>query len=275
MGALFGSLALSSFADEAATPASEANPEIPSCRCAADASANTRQILEVLSQPLKSSGLEFTEEPLENVANFLQGEYGIPILLDGRAIEGAGMTLDEPMSVRIQNVSLRSALRLLLESKKLVYMVRNEVLYITTPEAADADLLTCVYDIRDLNIFLVRPVKNGPPEPDYDSLIDAIISCVAPETWAEAGGGEAEIRPVPPGMLVISQTRMVHDDIAALLATIRETLRLPAPRSQVQPAEGAMGMGMEEGSMEGMGRGMMVDPESTAEPTPADEDMFD
>src|SRR5690606_22423926 len=124
--------------------------------------------------------------------------------------------------VQIRNVSLRSALRLLLESKGLVYMVRNEVLHITTPEAAEAKLLTCVYDVRDLNSFLTRPDKSGRPIPDYDSLIDAIISCVAPESWAEAGGGEAEIRPLPPGLLVVSQTRMVHDEVAALLATIRE-----------------------------------------------------
>jgi len=44
--------------------------------------------------------------------------------------------------------------------------------------------------------------KGGAANADFDSLIDLIISTVATETWAENGGGEAEIRPFPTGVLV-------------------------------------------------------------------------
>jgi hypothetical protein len=37
---------------------------------------------------------------------------------------------------------------------------------------------------------------------DFDSLIDLIQSTVATETWSENGGGQAEIRPFPGGVLV-------------------------------------------------------------------------
>lgn len=37
---------------------------------------------------------------------------------------------------------------------------------------------------------------------DFESLIDLIQSTVATETWAENGGGEAEMRPFPTGVLV-------------------------------------------------------------------------
>jgi hypothetical protein len=37
---------------------------------------------------------------------------------------------------------------------------------------------------------------------DFESLMDLIFSTVATETWAENGGGEAEIRPFPGGVLV-------------------------------------------------------------------------
>lgn len=273
IGVLFCGLAVRSLADEAASPANSTTSETALCRCAADTSANTRRILDVLSQPLKHR-LEFTEEPLEDVSQFLQEEYEIPVLLDEPALENAGITRDEALTVQIENVSLRSALRLLLESKQLVYMIRNEVLFITTPDEADAKLLTCVYDIRDLTSLMTLPDTNGRPVPDYDPLIDSIISCVAPDTWAEAGGGEAEIRPLPPGMLVVSQTRTVHDEIAALLATIRETLQEPVPGSQVQPETAAMGRGM-EGLEMGMEGGMMEHPKSAPEPTPAEETPFD
>ena len=82
-----------------------------------------------------------------------------------------------------------------------------------------------------------------------------------PETWAENGGGEADIRPLPTGLLVISQTQEVHEQVADLLAAIRATLRQPIH----PPVGGGMGMmdgsggyGMSEGGMgemEGGGRG--------------------
>ena len=44
--------------------------------------------------------------------------------------------------------------------------------------------------------------QGGAANADFDSLIDLIVSTVATETWAENGGGEAEIRPFPTGVLV-------------------------------------------------------------------------
>jgi hypothetical protein len=44
--------------------------------------------------------------------------------------------------------------------------------------------------------------QGGGANADFDSLIDLIQSTVATETWAENGGGEAEIRPFPGGVLV-------------------------------------------------------------------------
>ena len=57
---------------------------------------------------------------------------------------------------------------------------------------------------------------------DFDSLIDLITSTVATDTWAENGGGQAEIRPFPTNLsLVISQTQAVHEEIADLLQQLR------------------------------------------------------
>ena len=42
------------------------------------------------------------------------------------------------------------------------------------------------------------------------------------DTWAENGGGQAEIRPFPTNLsLVISQTQAVHEEIADLLQQLR------------------------------------------------------
>ena len=64
--------------------------------------------------------------------------------------------------------------------------------------------------------------KGGAANADFDSLIDLIVSTVATDTWAENGGGQAEIRPFPTNLsLVISQTQAVHEEIADLLQQLR------------------------------------------------------
>lgn len=197
-----------------------------SCRCASDGGPIVARIRGALNAPLQSTGLDFANEPLVNVVNFLKDEYQIPILLDEPALEDAGLTREEPISINLQNVSLHSALRMLLHTKQLTYYIRNEVLIITTPEVAEANLVTCVYDVRDLvETNRANPPKCGTLSADFDPLIDSIVCCVAADTWAENGGGEAEIRSLPPGLLVISQTDAVHEEIGNFLAALRATLR--------------------------------------------------
>jgi len=261
----------------------------PACRCAGDHGPNVERIKQALAESLKSSGLEFTDEPLENVVNFLQDEYGIPIQLDVPALEGAGLTADEPMTVNLQNISLRSAIRLLLKPKNLTYIIRNEVLIITTPEVAEHELVVCVYEVRDLvTVFPRRAKTKGDKSAtaDFDSLIDAITSCVHTETWSENGGGEANIRPLPSsGLLIVSQTQAVHEGIADLLSVIRATLRQPTQPSAGEGmgmmmggrGEGGYGMGMGGGRGYGGGYGEYGGRrgEMGREPTPAEDSPFE
>jgi hypothetical protein len=247
------------WAEEVTQPAPDAvaAKSPPLCRCEGDLGSSVARIRQVLAQPLKSSGLDFTEEPLENVFNFLQDEYGIPIQIDEPALEDAGLTRDEPLTVGLREISLQSALRLMLKTKQLTYIIRDEVMIITTPNEAESELIACVYDVRDL-------IGRNQGNKNLHALRDTITSCVACETWAVNKGGEAEIRALQPGILVVSQTQAVHEDIGKLLALIRETVQQPNRGAIVEEAGmmggrgrggfgfGRGGFGMEEG---GMGRG--------------------
>jgi hypothetical protein len=194
------------------TAAKAASP--PTCHCIGEEDSSTAvKIRAVLASPLKSTGLEFTGTPLEQVVNQLQDEYGIPIQFDLPALEDAGRNPQEAVTVDVHNISLRSALALLLKPHHLTYVIQNEVLTITTPEQAETLLVTCVYDVRDL------PSGRGD---DINSLVNAIISCIASESWAENGGGQAQIRPLKPGVLVISQTQEVHEQIGNFLDALRQ-----------------------------------------------------
>jgi hypothetical protein len=219
------------------------------CRCQGDRGPNFDRIQRVLGEPLKATGLDFTEEPLENVVNFLQDEYEIPIQLDEPALEDAGLTRDEHMTDRIQNVSLRSALRLMLKTKQLTYLIQDETLVITTPEEAETQLVACVYDVRDI-------IGKNRGNKELIALVGTIQSCVDSGNWAVDGHGNAEVKPLQPGLLVISQTQAVHEEIGDLLTLIRETLqRPPIEATRGFPGMGRGGRGMEMGGGYGMGMG--------------------
>ena len=53
------------------------------------------------------------------------------------ALEEIGVGTDEPVTVNLHNISLRSALRLMLKNLQLTYIIQDEVLMITTPEEAE------------------------------------------------------------------------------------------------------------------------------------------
>ncbi len=54
------------------------------------------------------------------------------------------------MTVNLHNISLRSALRLMLKNFQLTYIIQDEVLMITTKEDAEKALVVKVYPVADL-----------------------------------------------------------------------------------------------------------------------------
>jgi hypothetical protein len=198
------------------------------CQCVGEAeSPAVEKIERALRGPLHSSGFDYVDTPLKDVAAALQDEYGIPIQLDTPALEDIGVNTDEPVTVNLRNISLRSAMRLFLKNLQLTYLIRDEVLMITTTQVAESQLKTCVYDVAGLD---------GERGSQMDAIVDTILSCVATDTWAKNGAGEAEIRAIKPGLLVISQTAAVHDEIHSLLEAIRKMRAVRSPAANATSA---------------------------------------
>jgi general secretion pathway protein D len=243
--------------------------------------------------------LRYQETPLSEVVESLSQLTGVNIHLDPRGLSQEGYNSDTPITVNLnKEVSLKSALNLILEPLHLSYVIKDEVLKITSEQLRDGELITDTYNVADLVIpipnfvpnsniglqglihdahaamgygngigmgpsVLVNdrakpkdaagndqvlaqqfnavpgaagaglspatvPIGSGPggmgggANADFDSLIDLIVSTVSTDTWAENGGGEAEIRAFPTNLsLVISQTQAVHEEIADLLEQLR------------------------------------------------------
>jgi hypothetical protein len=203
------------------------------CQCVGETnSASVSKIEQALAGQLKTPGLDFADTPLEEVVALLQEEYGIPVQLDQPAMEEIGIDTQEPVTVNLHGISLRSALRLMLKRLQLTYIIQDEVLLITTPESAESELMVCVYDVRDL-------VDGPKDQAGIDALVETIVECVRTETWSANGGGEAEIRSVKQALLVISQTRAVHEEIRGLLETVRQ-VRKQSPASAEDATKSAV-----------------------------------
>ena len=120
-----------------------------------------QRIESALRSPLRGTGLDFTDTPLEEVVNLLQDDYDIPIQIDVPALDEIGIAPDEPVTVNLHGVSLRSALRLMLKNLQLTYIIQDEVLMITTPEAADQELVVKVYPVADLVLPIDATLLGG------------------------------------------------------------------------------------------------------------------
>jgi hypothetical protein len=208
-----------------ATPESSA-PELCQCIGRDTNSASTKKIEQALAGPLHSVGLDYADQPLQDVVTQLSDEYGIGIQLNKTALEEAGIGTDSKVSVTLHNISLRSALKLMLRTLQLTWIIQDEVLIITTKEDAEKVLDTCVYNVQGL-------VDDSDPK-SLKALIDVIYGCVQVDTWAVNGGGPAEVRPLPSGLLVVSQTPAVQEQVSALLTKIRK-MREKVPLTKVGP----------------------------------------
>lgn len=126
---------------------------------------------------LTKTKVDATAVPLEEFLNKLAGEHGLPLLIDKGAFADEGVQLDHPVTLQLADVTLRSALALILDPLQLTWVIEDEVLKVTSAANAAERLETRVYDVRKL-------VSRG----EFSDLMEAITACVQPDSWEEAEG---------------------------------------------------------------------------------------
>ena len=178
--------------------------------------AAERKIIDALQAP---TVLEFVNTPLADMLDYLKDYHQIEIQLDKKALEEAGIATDAQVTKNLKGISLRSGLRLMLRDLGLTYVIQDEVLLITTVEAAECKLTLRIYPVADL--VLTDRGRQGGPVADFDSLTDVIRGTIQPTTWDEVGG-PGNITPLDNALvLVVAQTQDVQEDVAALLTALR------------------------------------------------------
>ncbi|HEV3024091.1 MAG TPA: hypothetical protein VGX76_16560, partial [Pirellulales bacterium] len=226
-------------------------------------SAGQREILAALDQPTE---FDFREQPLSDVIDYFKQKHGIEILLDTKALGRAGVGTDTPITQTLKNLTLRSALRVLLMQLDSTYVVGDGYLMITSKTEAESKLSCKIYPVHDLVTLDsdFRPARpRGDDSPvvnevvqsgfggfpgglarhdeagDFPGLIETITTTIAPTTWDEVGGPGAITGNGNSQTIAVSQTDDVHEEIVALLAALRrvrdEQIAAAEPASTVPP----------------------------------------
>ncbi|HEY2146417.1 MAG TPA: hypothetical protein VGH32_00675, partial [Pirellulales bacterium] len=163
-------------------------------------------------------------------------KLGLPVYLDQKAIADAGGTLNAPLSLTANQVTLKFALHKMLADKELNYFVQDGILQITSAAGAKEHTRVGIYPVGDL-------VSEGPGDRlDFDTLINTITSAVAPTSWPD-GSGPGPISPlVNPTVIVFPQTDDVHEQISDLFAKLRAAKAPAKEPSQSGKATGKPSM---------------------------------
>ena len=172
------------------------------------------------------TSLSFVEVPLSDVVNFLSENSKLPFDLDRPALEEEGINSDTPVSIEVSDVGLDDALYLLLGQYNLTWIVKHDVILITSKLTADNELRPLSYPVGDLVVLSDGDQRWSVFQCELQVLIQDAVS---PNSWSSVGGaGTMQYFPASQ-CLMVNQTYSVHEQLAALLAMLRESSdRLPA-----------------------------------------------
>jgi general secretion pathway protein D len=172
--------------------------------------APTAAELKVLKALDTAVDARFKDSRLEDVTDTLSTLIGLPIVLDKAALDELQLTYSSPVTFMVRRpVAARTALRGVLRSVGLTYVVREGTVFATTPARAKDLLVTKAYYLGDL----VVPI--GFPDPFQEALnvaatIEMIVSTIDPESWEQRGGPGTIRYSAPQRAIVVRQSAEVH-----------------------------------------------------------------
>ena len=199
---------------------------------------NAAEMRLVLARTLPN--VELDEVALDDALDFLRDVTAANIVVDWDELELMGVDRSTPVSLRLGQVRVRQLLTLMLQQAGdgLAFYAEDNVVYVTTQDEADRNLVTLVYPVQDL----LMVVPDFVPDFDFggggggggggglgggnggggggdgqsenveeraEELMQLIRDTIRPEIWRE-NGGPASIRYFR-GSLIVTAPLDVHD----------------------------------------------------------------
>lgn len=175
-------------------------------------SSAERRIRAALSE---TTSIDVINRPLEEFIADLAQEHDLQAALFHKKLEESGVSRNSPITLRLKDVSLRSVLVAVLDPLDLGFVIRNDMLLVTSWEDAELELAAIAYPVHDL--------VAGKAGPDFDSFIELVTCTIEPATWNDVGGPGAIVG-VSRGWLIVDQTDEIHAQLEALIRNLRRVL---------------------------------------------------
>ena len=180
--------------------------------------------------------VSFDEEPLEEVIATLRSLVQVTIIVDADSLEG----VDAPIILTLDNMRFKTALEWVLRLANLTYVLKDEAIWIASPDRIQGDKIMQIYDVRDLlgdvTYFIGPDMTLNPDEgisvdipeqPDQDEQLENIINMIQekidPSSWDETSGASITGRE---GKLIVTNTTNVHMKIEQMLDSFRKAQKL-------------------------------------------------
>lgn len=157
---------------------------------------------------------QFRGAVLSQAVQSLADQYKLNIRLDRVALRKARISERLPVTIDIRDQPIRTILHVLTSQHQLAWFYQDGVLWITTIEEAEGKAKIAIFDVRDL----CRNMS------DCEMLQNAIEQQSKPDSWATAGG-TATIAFPRSGIMVVSQTEPIMDEVLTLLENYRSALK--------------------------------------------------
>ena len=162
--------------------------------------------------------LEFENTPLVEILRAINDQARINLVIDDAGLEEEGFTTRTERTVHLSNITLRSALSILLDDMNLGWVIENEALKITSKTRLKGKLIAQAYQVLDL------AGSDDGKDQQLQRLVELITATIAPDSWSEVGG-QGTIQVFPGGSsLVVRQTEDVHRQIQVLLQSLSRLL---------------------------------------------------
>jgi hypothetical protein len=197
-----------------------------------DPSAAEERIRDELN---KETDVEFNEVPLKMAIEYIKDKHQIEIRLDEKGLKETTIAVDTPLTINIKGISLRSALKQMLSElpNDPTFVIRDDVLVITSRERAAQYKLLRIYNVSDLvedttlRHLEPQPGYGRPPrEQPYDelnSLANVVQQAIEPGTWDPAQDNSVVpliSRRTP--ILVVRHSAIAQEEVASLLRSLRD-----------------------------------------------------
>ena len=122
------------------------------------------KVLAIEAKLKEPVSLNMDKQPLNEAIKFLQDYTGLNIVVGHQGPGRRGPHLSSPVTLTVNNIQIKSALKLMLKPLGLTYKVENEVLLITSPQANPMDTYVKTYYVGDLLLPAAKSTGDTMPQ---------------------------------------------------------------------------------------------------------------